>query len=252
MKITFLGTGTCHQQSERSTAAIDCSGWGTHFLVDIGSGTLRRLREAEIDPTTIEAVFLTHQHADHISDLVPLIHMFINEYPQPRRRTLYIFGPTGIERVVWTLLQTMLPEDYDSLPFRVDIREISDSEIDFGKIKVRSLTVEHVKSMATVGFRFSYKGKSFAVSGDSGMCKALYKLGQGTDLYIIEANNPNNLSAPNHLTPAEAAAIGNKAKVKELVLTHISPHCQKQDRQDGAKVFSGHLTVAEDFMEIKI
>lgn len=77
MRITFLGTGTGHQLPDRSTAAIDCDGWGTHFLIDVGSGALRRIREAGINPDTIEAVFITHVHPDHVADLIPLIQMYL-------------------------------------------------------------------------------------------------------------------------------------------------------------------------------
>jgi len=252
MKITFLGTGTCHQQKDRSTTAIDCSGWGSHFLIDIGSGTMRRFREADIDPMTVEAIFITHKHPDHVSDFVPLIHLYLWNVPDARGRTLNVFGPRGIERTLWTLLQTLLPDDYDSLPFRLNIQEVENSAISFGKIKVESMAVEHTDSMAAVGYRFSHKGKSFAFTGDSGMCKALYKLSKGADLLISEANNPNDQTAPNHLTPAEAAAIGNKAGVEELVLTHISPHCGEDDIKAAATTFTGKLTEAEDLMEIRI
>jgi ribonuclease BN (tRNA processing enzyme) len=221
-------------------------------LIDIGSGTLRRIREAEINPETIEAVFLTHTHPDHIADLVPLIHMYLWSLPKPHTRTLHIFGPTKTERVVWGMLQLLLPNSYDSLPFKINIHEIGNSLVEFGTIKVTSRLVQHSASEPALGYRFDGEGKKFAFTGDSGVCPALTELGQGADLYIMEANNPNEFQSDGHLTPTEAAQIANQCQAKEIILTHLSPRCEGHDLKEEAREFRGEVTVAEDLLEVRL
>lgn len=252
MKITFLGTGTCHQQPERSTTSIDCDGWGTHFLIDVGSGALRRAREAEIDPDTIEAVFLTHFHPDHSADLIPLIHMYQYNFPQPRSRPLHIFGPAGLEKTFNELLRLMLPEAVGKLRFPVELHEIGNSQIEFGHVGVVSRVVTNSDYLTCLGYRFSANKKSFAFTGDSSPCPALSELGKGVDLYVMDCTRPNDQPVDVHLTPAQDAKIAQAAGAKELILTHIGPHCAGRDLKEEASEFEGEVTVAEDLLEVKL
>lgn len=252
MKITFLGTGTCHQQPDRSTTAIDCDGWGTHFLIDIGSGALRRAREAEIDLDTIDAVFITHAHPDHFSDLIPLIHMYMYTHPQSRTRALHVFGPKGLADTIWTILRLTFPSALEKLPFKLEIHEIGQSEVEFGGLKILARPVVHSKHLPCLGYRFSAKGKSFAFTGDSGVCPALSELGKGVDLYIMECTRPSDLPLDGHLTPAQVANIAGDAGAKEVILTHIGPRCAGRDLKEEASEFEGEITVAEDLLEVKL
>ncbi len=252
MKITFLGTGTCHQQPDRSTTSIDCDGWGTHFLIDVGSGALRRAREAEIDLDTIEAVFLTHWHPDHSADLMPLLQMYMYNFPKPRTRSLHIFGPTGLPQTISGLVRLMFPWMADKLPFKLEIHEIGDSQIEFGKIKVVSRLVQHSNDLPSVGYRFAAQNQAFAFTGDTGVCPALSELGKGVDLYIMESNRPSDKPMDGHLTPAQDAKIAQAAGAKELILTHIGPHCAGRNLKEEASEFEGEITVAEDLLEVKL
>ena len=63
MKVWILGTGS-------SGNAVLIEGDGTRVLVDAGFGprTLAaRLKAASVDPASIDACLLTHDHSDHIS-----------------------------------------------------------------------------------------------------------------------------------------------------------------------------------------
>lgn len=252
MKITFLGTGTCHQQPDRSTTAINCDGWGTHFLIDIGSGALRRAREAEIDLDTIDAIFITHVHPDHFSDLVPLIHMYMKTHSQPRTHALHVFGPEGLANTIWTILRLTFPSALEKLPFKLEPHEIGHSEVEFGNLKIMARPVVHSKHLPGLGYRFSAKGKSFAFTGDSGPCPSLSELGKGVDLYVMESNCPSDQPADGHLTPALDAQIAQAAGATELILTHIGPRCAGRDLKEEASEFKGEITVAEDLLEVKL
>lgn len=252
MKITFLGTGTCHQQTDRSTTAIDCDGWGTHFLIDVGSGALRRAREAEIDLDTIEAVFLTHFHPDHSADLMPLLQMYMYNFPKPRTRSLHIFGPTGLQQTISALVRLMFPWMAEKLPFKLEIHEIGNSQIEFGGMKIVSRLVLHSNDLPSVGYRFATRSQAFAFTGDTGPCPALSELGKGVDLYIMESNCPSDQPMDGHLTPAQDAQIAQTAGAKEIILTHIGPRCAGRDLKEEASEFEGEITVAEDLLEVKL
>src|ERR671938_1206608 len=70
MRLTVLGKSPSWQD-----AGGACSGYlvqedGTTVLVDCGNGVFAKLRE-RIDYVDVDAVVLSHLHADHFLDLVP-------------------------------------------------------------------------------------------------------------------------------------------------------------------------------------
>lgn len=70
---------------------------GRLYLVDVGYGAVRRLVEAGFSPADIAAVFITHQHLDHTSDLPALLSY---AWAGGRQAPIEVFGPLGTERLV--------------------------------------------------------------------------------------------------------------------------------------------------------
>ena len=73
------------------------------------------------------------------------------------------------------------------------------------------------------------KGKKISVILDTGLCNNINKLTKNSDLAILESTfleesgNEEKLAKEyKHLTAKQAAEIAKKAKVKELILTHLS------------------------------
>jgi phosphoribosyl 1,2-cyclic phosphodiesterase len=70
VKVWILGSGS-------SGNAVLIEGEGTRVLVDVGFGprTLtKRLKAAAVDPASIDACFLTHDHSDHVSGVARAAH----------------------------------------------------------------------------------------------------------------------------------------------------------------------------------
>ena len=67
------------------------------FVVDVGDGSVARLRQWTTPFNKIEAVLLTHLHSDHISDLGDM-HL-ATWVLQDRVAKLPVYGPAGVEQV---------------------------------------------------------------------------------------------------------------------------------------------------------
>ena len=71
---------------------------GEHiYIVDVGDGSVVNLRNWNIPFNKIKAVFITHMHSDHISDLADL-HL-LTWIGTERAKKLDVYGPRGIEVV---------------------------------------------------------------------------------------------------------------------------------------------------------
>lgn len=100
-------------------------------------------------------------------------------------------------------------------------------------------------------------GRKIVYTGDTRPARSLVKLAENADLLIHEATLGDELkeraNEDGHSTPSDAAEIAKKAKVKRLILTHLSARYKTSDTllEQARKTFK-NVTVAEDFMRIEL
>jgi len=103
----------------------------------------------------------------------------------------------------------------------------------------------------------SRPGRKITYSGDTRPTKSLVKLAENADLLIHEATLEDNLieraQEDGHSTPSQAAKTAKKAKVKRLILTHLSARYKnaKPLLEQARKIFP-NVDVAEDFMKFEV
>lgn len=111
-------------------------------------------------------------------------------------------------------------------------------------LKVTAFQVNHEPVFPAVGYRFDYKGRSLVISGDTALEPNLARQAAGADLLICEAqDNPmrelvgkaaEEAKRPRiarimhdiasyHMSTLDAARLANEARIRQLVLTHLSP-----------------------------
>ena len=98
--ITLLGTGTCQIEHERRALSVLLKLDGLLVLFDCGHGVLQRLLEAGISHDKLSHIVLSHFHADHVSDLIPLLQAGAWSRRDARSSDLHIYGPRGVHRLV--------------------------------------------------------------------------------------------------------------------------------------------------------
>ena len=64
----MLGTGAAMPDPDRHHSAILLTVRGRHYLFDCGHGATRQMVRAGTDPATVDVIFLSHLHYDHIAD----------------------------------------------------------------------------------------------------------------------------------------------------------------------------------------
>jgi len=101
------------------------------------------------------------------------------------------------------------------------------------------------------------RGRKIVYTGDTRPFKDLAKLAYGADLLIHDATLDDELTErakeDGHSTPTQAAKSAKRAKVKKLILTHISARYSNVERlvEQARKTFN-NTEAAEDFMRIEI
>jgi len=100
-------------------------------------------------------------------------------------------------------------------------------------------------------------GRKIVYTGDTRPFKKLIKLAANADILIHDATLDDSLmekaEEDGHSTPSQAAENAKKAKVKQLILTHISARYDDPTiLLEQAKRIFKRVKVAEDLMEIEV
>ena len=250
MKVTIMGSGTAVPSSERNSAGVLVENEGVRSMVDFGYGTMHNLLKLGLTYHDVDRIYFTHNHPDHICDLVPFL--FASRYQNdPREKDLEIIAGLGFRQFFETLMKAyklwLIPTTY-----KLQILEQDEETKKFDGLAVTSKKVKHIE--LSRGYRFqSDKGTSLAVSGDTDYCEEMIELGKKADLMILECSTPDNMKLSGHLTPSECGKLAQKTGCMRLCLTHFYPVCNLKDvREKCSTEYNGELFLAEDLMEFNI
>lgn len=186
---------------------------GTSVLLDCGSGALSVI-QAFVGLHDLDAVILSHYHADHVADVGPLQYAaYIDTDLGRRKAPLPIYGP---------------PDElkFPGLSYRthtVGVRYGDGESIRVGPMSFRFALGSHTDPSYAV--RVESGGASLAYTGDSAFCESLVELARGADILLCEASLYGELRGkiPGHMSAGEAGDLAREAGVGALVLTHL-PH----------------------------
>ena len=99
MKVQFLGVGdqfSAHDQYHSNM--VISTDFGTKILIDCGSDVKYSLMESKITPTDIDAVYISHLHADHIGGLEWLA---LSTYFGEEKKRLKLFCEEKLQSILW-------------------------------------------------------------------------------------------------------------------------------------------------------
>ena len=198
------------------------------LLLDCGPGAMGALYRY-LDPREIDAIALSHLHADHCLDLCGyyVAACYSPSAPWPRRP---VYGPTNAASRIAQAYEVPRGDSGASehgppIDEHFDWRIWQPSQR-IGPFTVRTVRVDHpVEAYAIRVEEDQPGGAAMVYSGDTGPSEALVQIANGVDLLLVESaflDDPDNPDGM-HLSGAQAAAIGQAAGVAAIVVTHIPP-----------------------------
>ncbi|ARP66256.1 MBL fold metallo-hydrolase [Mesorhizobium sp. WSM1497] len=246
---------------------------GRSIVVDCGLGVTRGLVDAGISLKSLDLIFITHLHSDHVLELGPLIH---TAWTAGLATPVGVFGPPGTGHYWRRFCQAMefdieiriVDEGRPDIRDLVSIGEFGEGQVVAqGGLTVSALRVEHPPVTDCFALRFEHGAKSVVFSADTAFYPPLADFARGADILVHEAmleegierlvaRTGNGARLREHLLAShsfaeEAGSIASDAGVKRLVLNHLIP---ADDSLIGEadwtaavrKTWNGDLTIARD------
>ncbi|QYJ14471.1 hypothetical protein Rxycam_00267 [Rubrobacter xylanophilus DSM 9941] len=251
MRVTVVGSGTVAPALERRQSCVAAEYGGELIVFDLGSGALRGMLRAGLDPLEVDRVFLTHFHPDHTVDLPALLFTARYGSESPRTRPLYVCGPEPFA-AFWKALRDAWGEwisgDYlevAELPHNGGTLELPGGPLSWGPVTHRP---------ESVGYRLSGDRGAFVYTGDTSYGEPVVELARGAHTLLAECSFPDGSPVESHLTPSGVAAIAAEAGVRRLVLTHLYPQVDTPELPERVRAagFDGEIVVASDGMTFEV
>ena len=232
------------------TAERGCSGYlvehdGYRLLVDPGYATVLELQK-HLPATEVDAVIVSHAHADHYADLNPLLRM--RHLSNDRPPALPVYAPRGAVDAVLAMDTDMLLDDFV-------LNEVTaGDELVVGPFDVATRSLSHFVS--NIGIRLSAGAAVLAYTGDGGADPGVVDLASGAALLLAEATYVDDVPEGFRGLLANARQAGEhaaRAAVAQLVLTHLWPDSDRDAaRQAARETYAGPVAVAVPGLRIEL
>jgi len=248
----------------------------TRLLLDAGPGIATAL-SAAVPVESLDAVVISHMHADHCYDLLPLGKALLHA------RAARVLAESGLEpmqalaaldasapgvplyvpvggRAVLDRLAALFPVTTFPLLDRAfdiafDVREYRPgAAFTIGDCAVSLHPGRH--TAPNCGARIESATGRLAYTGDTGLADGLRGLADGVDVFLAEATLDATDHGPHgHLSAADAGGIAAENGVGELVLTHFAtgdPAVLERRRAAAAAVFAGPVRIARPGLRVPV
>jgi ribonuclease BN (tRNA processing enzyme) len=249
-QIVLLGTGTPLPDPERYGPSTAIVANGTSYLVDFGTGIVRRAAAARnkgvtgLEPTNLKIGFITHLHSDHTLGFPDVL---LTPWIMGRKEPLVVYGPSGTREMAEHILKAYATDvktrteglEYSNKTgYEVNAHEVKPGVIyNDQNVTVKAFSVDH-GNLQAYGYRFEAPDRIIVISGDTRPTPAILENCQGCDVLIHEVYTEASFALVSdewkkyrlayHTSSRELAEIATKVKPGLLILYHrANPGCDQ-------------------------
>ncbi|MBN9327224.1 MAG: MBL fold metallo-hydrolase [Cellulomonas sp. 73-145] len=231
MRLVVVGCAGSYPGPDAACAAYlvqaeDADGRTWTVLLDLGNGALGPLQRYA-DPTTLDAIGISHLHADHVADMVVL--NVLRRY-RPGGAPLPPVPVHGPEGTAERLAQLAGKDPAADCSDQFDVRVWDPAApVTVGPLTLSPVAMNH--SLPTFGVRVAgpaegdaSRSVALAYTGDTDSGPGLDALAAGVDLLLAEASyleGRDDRFRGVHLTGRRAGEAAARGGAGRLVLTHV-------------------------------
>lgn len=284
-KLILLGThgGPSPGQIRHNTSNVIVHN-GAAYILDCGLGVTNQFARTGLSFDSVRSIFITHHHPDHNIEFGPFL---VIGWIYGLRQSVGAYGPPPLKQMTRDFLESQRAtiqfwaEDFKIEPLgTIDVHELPEAGrvMEDENVRVTSVLVSHPPVKPAYGYRFDFRDRSIAFSGDTVPLEAVAEMARGADVLVHEAMDlpamersikqevaSGRLRAASfetvmhhmmadHSPVEEAGRIAQEAGVKTLVLSHLVPApisiSDATWRAAAARHFRGEIIVGHDLLMV--
>jgi ribonuclease BN (tRNA processing enzyme) len=232
-----------------------CSGYlvrhdGFSLWVDMGAGTMANIQE-HLGLLDVDAIIVSHSHADHVVDLFP--YFYARHYALGEPRGTPLFWPPGVYQRVGGILSE---ETLHDLAVSFLLHDVEPGQaFEIGPFRVTTAPMAH--PVPTLGIRLEAGGQVLAYTADSGPTPEVVKLARDADLLLADATwqerEGTEYPPDIHMTDRDVGRAAREAEARRVVLTHIWPTLDRAISQEqAADEYGDDVILADEGMRLEV
>jgi ribonuclease BN (tRNA processing enzyme) len=237
MRVRLLGTGGAANEARHQASLLVEWGGGSgvgRILLDTGSGLdiVRVLIAAGCDPAAVSDVFISHQHADHVGGLEPLLLWSIvttlRAHGRPPADETRVYADRRILAKIEQMfgaLGTVVPRLFGDKLRWIEAKDGDSWELRRGG-RLTTFAVDHEpRDGGAMGCAIERDGRRLVYSGDTRPTTRVIEVARAAHVLVHESAGLDAQAAEihdqGHSTAGDAGRIAAAAGVARLILTHL-------------------------------
>ncbi len=222
MEIVFLGVGSAFDQNQQNTSCLINS--KTKLLLDCGFSAFNNLFKFNPSPNFLDAIYISHCHADHYFGIPPLLIKMIYE---GRTKDFTFICKKEFIKKIKKLIELGYPKSLKKAPFKVNFLEIKENyELNFNELILSIAKTDH--SINNYAIKIRKGKKSVCYSGDGNFNEKTRKLYRNSNLVICESYYFEK-QTNDHAIVVDLIKMADVEKIKILALVHLEQQFRKNN-----------------------
>jgi ribonuclease BN (tRNA processing enzyme) len=251
LELIVLGSGGPRSFGRACTSYLVLVNGTPRILIDAGPGAFLEVGKLGVDLAKTDIVLLTHLHLDHSADIPSIfldraltadepIHFKVfgpqggKLFPSTTRFLKLLFEPGGVFEYEKTF---GVDETIDGKDLATTLNSSESEIVSEGDLRVREVATHH-GDCPSVAYRVNYRDESITFSGDmdASAIPNLERLSLDSDLLVVHVGVLDPPNSPEilytlHTPPRQLGQAARDARVRHLLLSHISPAIEEQRHQ---------------------
>ena len=239
MQLDILGCAGTFPSADSPCSSYLVRHEGYTLMLDAGNGSIGALQRVA-DLLDVDAVVLSHLHADHCVDLAA--YSYARRFHPTKPGLLPVHGPKGTQDRLCRIFDV---PPKDGLSGVYDFHTVTPGKLELGPFTLELAQTNHPIECNAI--RVSADGRSLTYSADSAPSDGLVELASGSDLFLCESTWLDDTPAPPdvHMRAREAGEHATRADVGRLLLIHtISYQDDQRTLDEASQAFGGPIGLA--------
>ncbi len=221
MRIVLLGAGEAFDETLGNTSALVFA--ESKILFDCGYAGAFQVWCHDPSPDLIDAIYISHAHADHYFGLPALL---ARMWEEGRKKPLTVISQASVLEQISQIVELGYAGLRKRFEFPIEsIAAAPDKEVNYREFRMTFAPTIH--STTNLAVRMENAGRTFCFSGDGMFTHESQALFANADLLLHEAFSFEQ--SPVHADIPRLIQMAEDVQVKHLVLTHVQRRVRRDD-----------------------